>query len=187
MGEVAARVIKRVKAGEEQAFAELIDLYQNKVYQICLHMTGNRHDAEDLAQDTFMRAFLNMDAYDPEKRFSSWLYRIATNVSIDRLRKRKPDLYLDADIPAAPGMTLYSRLAADEKLPEDQLIHLEMRGMVQKGIGRLPPKYRSAIVLKYMEDLTLQEISEVLDIPVATVKTRIHRGREALRVILSDL
>lgn len=181
MEDVAARVIKKAKTGDQQAFGELIDLYQHKVYQICLRMIGNREEAEDLAQETFLRAYLNIDSYDIEKKFSSWLYRIATNVTIDRLRKKKPDYYLDAEISGTEGMTLYNHLAVDEKLPEDQLLTLEMQEVVQKEIIQLSPKYRSAIVLKYIEDLSLHEISEVLNIPVATVKTRIHRGREALR------
>lgn len=187
MEEVAARAIKKAKTGDQQAFGELIDLYQHKVYQLCLRMIGNREEAEDLAQEAFLRAYLNMDTYDIDKKFSSWLYRIATNVTIDRLRKKKPDYYLDAEIAGTEGMTLYTLLAAEEKLPEDQVITLEMQEMVQKEIIQLPPKYRSAIVLKYIEDLSLQEISDILNIPVATVKTRIHRGREALRKRLSHV
>lgn len=181
MDDVVKRVVKRVKKGDQQAFGELIDLYQHKVYQICFRMIGNRHEAEDLAQEAFLRAYLNIDSYDSDKKFSSWLYRIATNLTIDRLRKKKPDYYLDAEIAGAEGLTMYAQLSADDDLPEDQVVSLELQETIQAEILQLPPKYRSAIVLKYIEDLSLKEIGEILNIPVATVKTRIHRGREALR------
>lgn len=181
MDDVVAREIQKTKTGDRQAFGVLIDLYQHKVYQICLRMVGNHQEAEDLAQETFLRAYLNIDSYETDKKFSSWLYRIATNVSIDRLRKRKPDAYLDAEVTGTQGLTLYHLLADNNERPEDQLLTLEVQENVQKQIARLPPKYRSAIVLKYMEDLSLQEVSEVLDIPVSTVKTRLYRAREILR------
>ncbi|HEX6923416.1 MAG TPA: RNA polymerase sigma factor SigW [Bacillales bacterium] len=181
MDDVVKRVVKRVRKGDQQAFGELIDLYQHKVYQICFRMIGNRHEAEDLAQEAFLRAYLNIDSYDSDKKFSSWLYRIATNLTIDRLRKKKPDYYLDAEIAGAEGLTMYAQLSADDDLPEDQVVSLELQETIQAEILQLPPKYRSAIVLKYIEDLSLKEIGEILNIPVATVKTRIHRGREALR------
>jgi RNA polymerase sigma-70 factor (ECF subfamily) len=175
------RIIKKVKKGDQQAFAALIEIYQHKVYRICFRMVGNRHEAEDLAQEAFLRAYLNIDSFDNDKKFSSWLYRIATNLTIDRLRKKKPDYYLDAEIAGAEGMTMYAQLAVDQELPEDQVVGLELQEAIQKEMMQLPPKYRSVIVLKYMEDLSLKEISEILNIPVATVKTRVHRGREALR------
>lgn len=181
MDDIIKRVIKKVKKGDQQAFGELIELYQHKVYQICLRMIGNRQEAEDLAQEAFLRAYLNIESYNIEKKFSSWLFRIATNLTIDRLRKKKADYYLDAEIAGAEGITMYAQLAADEELPEDQVVSLELQETIQNEIMRLPPKYRSAIVLKYVEDFSLKEISEILNIPVATVKTRIHRGREALR------
>ncbi|HET7580667.1 MAG TPA: RNA polymerase sigma factor SigW [Bacillales bacterium] len=187
MDDMIKRVIKKVKKGDQQAFGELIELYQHKVYQICFRMIGNRQEAEDLAQEAFLRAYLNIDSYDINKKFSSWLFRIATNLTIDRLRKKKPDYYLDAEIAGAEGMTLYTQLAADTELPEDQVVDLELQETIQKEMMQLPPKYRSAVVLKYMEDLSLKEISEIMHIPVATVKTRIHRGREALRKRLRHL
>ena len=187
MEDLVKRTIKKVKKGDQQAFGELIELFQHRVYQICLRMIGNRQEAEDLAQEAFLRAYLNIDSYDINKKFSSWLFRIATNLTIDRLRKKKADYYLDAEIAGAEGITLYSQLSTDEELPEEMVVNFEMQESVQKEMMQLPPKYRSAIVLKYMEDLSLKEISEILNIPVGTVKTRIHRGREALRKRLHRL
>jgi RNA polymerase sigma-70 factor, ECF subfamily len=179
--------IKAIKKGDQNAYAEIVEIYKNKVYQLCYRMLGNRHEAEDVAQEAFIRAYVNIHTYNPNMKFSSWLYRIATNLSIDRIRKKKPDFYLDAEVSGTDGLTMYSQLAATEASPEDVLESLELQETVQKAILKLPEKYRSVIVLKYIEELSLQEISEILDLPVGTVKTRIHRGREALRKQLGHL
>jgi len=181
------RLIKQIKKGDQQAFAEIVELYQDRIFQLCYRMLGNRHEAEDVAQEAFVRAYMNIDRFDVDKKFSTWLFRIATNLTIDHLRKKRPDHYLDAELTGTDGVTLYSYLAADEKLPEDTLLENELQQTVQKEIQSLPPKYRSAIILKYMQDLSLKEISEILELPIATVKTRIHRGREALRKRLCKL
>ncbi|MDC3414788.1 RNA polymerase sigma factor SigW [Aquibacillus sp. 3ASR75-11] len=173
--------IKQVKKGDQAAFADVVSFYQNKVYQICYRMIGNVHEAEDLAQEAFIRAFVNIQSFDDNRKFSTWLYRIATNLTIDRIRKKKPDYYLDADVKGTDGLDMYSQLASDQKLPEEEVESLELQSYIQTEIMMLPPKYRSVIVLRYLDELSLLEISEVLDIPIGTVKTRIHRGRESLR------
>jgi len=179
--------IKAIQKGDQNAYAEIVELYKEKVYRICYRMLGNRHEAEDAAQEAFIRAYVNIDTYNPAMKFSSWLYRIATNLSIDKLRKKKPDVYLDEEVSGAEGLTMYSQLPAADASPEDTVETLELQETVQKAIQKLPEKYRSVIVLKYIEDLSLQEISEILDLPIGTVKTRIHRGREALRKHLGHL
>ncbi|MFS0865676.1 RNA polymerase sigma factor SigW [Fredinandcohnia sp. 179-A 10B2 NHS] len=173
--------IRQIKNGDQNAFAEIVEIYKDKVFQLCYRMLGNRHEAEDIAQEAFIRAFVNIHSYDLNKKFSTWLYRIATNLSIDRIRKKKPDYYLDAEIAGSEGLTMYSQVAADVALPEDELESMELQALIQAEILKLPEKYRSVIVLKYIEEFSLKEIGEILDLPVGTVKTRIHRGREALR------
>lgn len=173
--------IKQVKKGDQEAFEDVVAFYQHKVYQICYRMLGNVHEAEDIAQEAFIRAFINIDSYDEQRKFSTWLYRIATNLAIDRLRKKKPDYYLDAEVKGTEGLTMYSQLAAEQALPEEEVESLELQSYIQKEIMALPPKYRSVIALRYLDEMPLSEISEILDIPIGTVKTRIHRGREALR------
>lgn len=175
------RLIKKVKKGDHRAFSELVDLYKNSVYSICLRMVGNRQEAEDLSQEVFIRAYHHIDKYDIDRKFSTWIFRIATNLSIDYLRKKKPSVYLDADMPGSEGFTLSTQLASDDPLPDELVVREEEEKWLQAEIGQLPEKYRTAIILKYIEDLSLKEISAILGIPVATVKTRIHRGREALR------
>lgn len=179
--------IKEVLKGDQNAFAEIVELYQDKLYRVCFRMLGNMHEAEDIAQEAFVRAFINIHTFDTNRKFSTWLYRIGTNLCIDRIRKKKPDYYLDAEVAGTEGLNMYSQIAASEELPEDQVMKMEMQDRVQYEISRLPDKYRAVIVLKYMEDLPLQEISDILEMPLGTVKTRIHRGREALRKQLSNM
>ena len=150
-------------------------------------MLGNTHEAEDIAQEAFIRAYVNIHTFDMNKKFSTWLYRIATNLSIDRIRKKKPDYYLDAEVAGTEGLNMYSKIAADTALPEDEIETMELQQTIQKEILKLPDKYRTVIVLKYIDELSLIEISEILEIPIGTVKTRIHRGREALRKQLRHL
>lgn len=187
MDTIIRRIIQDVKKGDQQAFAELVELYKDKVYQISYRMVGNVHEAEDIAQEAFLRAYMNIETYDVDRKFSTWLFRIATNLSIDRLRKKKPDYYMDQEVEGTTGLTLSSQIAATDELPEDQVITHELQDWIQAEILNLPSKYRSAIILKYIEDLSLKEIGDVLDLPIATVKTRIHRGREALRKRLSNV
>ncbi|WP_332699043.1 RNA polymerase sigma factor SigW [Halalkalibacter lacteus] len=181
MDTIVKRLIREVRKGDQQAFSEIVDLYKDKVYQVAYRMVGNMHEAQDVAQEAFLRAYTNIDRFDINRKFSTWLFRIATNVAIDRLRKKKPDFHLQDEVQGAGGLTFESQLAADEERPEDQVVTMEMQEWVQHEINQLPPKYRTAIILKYLEDLSIKEISEILDIPSSTVKTRIHRGREALR------
>ncbi|WP_188456742.1 RNA polymerase sigma factor SigW [Virgibacillus oceani] len=173
--------IKQVKKGDQAAFEDVVAFYQNKIYQHCYRMLGNVHEAEDIAQEAFVRAYVNIHSYDDKRKFSTWLYRIATNLTIDRIRKRKPDYYLDAEIKGADGLDMYSQLETDSPLPEEEVESLELKSYIHHEISELPPKYRTIIILRYLEDFSLKEISDILDIPLGTVKTRIHRGREALR------
>lgn len=187
MDDLIKKRIKQVKKGDQNAFSEIVDLFKDKVFQLCYRMVGNRHDAEDIAQEAFIRAYININSYDLNRKFSSWLYRIATNLSIDRLRKKKPDFFLDAEIEGTEGLTMYSQIPSVDPQPEEMVESLEFQEWIQQGIDELPVMYRSVIVLKYIEELSLKEIGEILDLPIGTVKTRIHRGREALRKRLRDV
>lgn len=173
--------IKQVLKGDQSAYADIVNHYQHKLYQICYRMLGSKEEAEDITQEAFVRAYVNLHTFDQKRKFSTWLYRIGTNLCIDRIRKKKPDYYLDAEVAGTDGLDMYSQIASDEQLPEEVLEQMELQERIQYEISRLPDKYRAVIVLKYIEELSLQEISEILDMPLGTVKTRIHRGREALR------
>ena len=181
MGSIEEKLIKKTAKGDRDAFAELVELYKDKVYQVSYRMLGNAQEAEDVAQETFLRVYANIGNYDPSYKFSTWIYRIATNLCIDHLRKRKQVYSLDRELEGTDGLDWHDRLADQGPNPEESLLTGELQGQVQEAIESLTPKYRSIITLRYIEDLSLNEISEVLKLPVSTIKTRIHRGREALR------
>ncbi|PRO67161.1 RNA polymerase sigma factor SigW [Alkalicoccus urumqiensis] len=178
---VVKKIVREVKGGNQEAFAELVELYKDRVYHVAYRILGNVHEAQDVSQEAFLRAYTNLDSYDENRKFSTWIYRIATNLAIDRIRKKKPDFNLEDRVGGTENLDYHSQFADETPLPEEQIVKLEMQEWVQDEIMQLPPKYRTAVILKYIEDLSLKEIAEVMNLPVATVKTRIHRGREALR------
>lgn len=181
MDELVNKRINEVLAGKQEAFEEIVMLYQNRVYYVCYRMLGSREESEDIAQEAFVRAYMNLHKFDQKRKFSTWIFRIATNLCIDRLRKKKPDYSLDAEVPGTEGLDMYSQLESAEDLPEEELEKMETQERVQYEISRLSETYRPVIVLRYMEELSLKDIAEILDLPLGTVKTRLHRGREALR------
>ncbi len=178
---IEAHLARLALKGDQQAFAEIVGLYQDKLYHMAYRMLSSRQEAEDVVQDTFLRVYKNLDRYDDTMKFSTWIYRIATNLCIDRLRKRKPSYSLDAETTEHEGLDGYSMIPSDNRTPESETLLSEMQATVHKAIDNLPAKYKSVMVLRYLQDLSLQEIGDVLDMPVTTVKTRVHRGREFLR------
>ncbi|PWK16157.1 RNA polymerase sigma factor SigW [Tumebacillus permanentifrigoris] len=175
------RIVKRAQKGDRLAFAELVELYKDKLYNLGYRMLGNPQEAEDIAQEAFLRAYKNLDKYNASHKFSTWIYRIATNLCIDRMRKKKASYSLDAEVDGIEGGDMYTRLSSPDLGPEDEVMRTETQREVQDAIEALPENYRAAVILKYLHDMSLQEIADVLEVPVSTVKTRIHRGREALR------
>lgn len=181
------KLVKRIKKGDQQAFAELVTEYKDKLFNVAYRMLGNRQEAEDVVQESFLRVYSNIGQYDANYKLSTWIYRITTNLCIDRLRKKKVAVdSLDEEFTENEGQTLYDRLSSREPTPEEAALIQETQAVVQYAIDQLPPAYRAAIVLRYIHDLSMQEISDILQIPVPTVKTRLHRGREALKAILDE-
>ena len=187
MDDLVNKRINQVLKGDQDAFEEIVTLFQHRLYHICYRMLSNVQEAEDIAQEAFVRAYINIHTFDQQRKFSTWLFRIGTNLCIDRIRKKKPDYYLDANVPGTEGLTMYSQIAADGKLPEDEVERMETQERIHYEIGMLPEKYRSVIILRYIEELPLQEIGDILELPLGTVKTRVHRGRAALRKQMDNL
>ena len=173
--------------GDQDAFEEIVTIFQHRLYHVCYRMLSNRQEAEDIAQEAFVRAYINIHTFDQKRKFSTWIFRIATNLCIDRIRKKKPDYYLDSNVPGTEGLTMYSQIAAAGELPEEEIERMETQQRIQYEIGQLSDKYRSVIILRYIEELPLQEISDILELPLGTVKTRVHRGRAALRKQMGNL
>jgi RNA polymerase sigma-70 factor (ECF subfamily) len=186
-----SRLAALARNGDRKAFAEIVKRYQNKIMKLGFRMLNQLQEAEDVAQETFFKVYSNLHRYDVTQKFSTWIYRVATNICIDRLRRRKEQISLDVagSEPSNDNTNRELQLKISNKwqTPENQVILSELQGQVQQAVQQLPDKYRLAIVLRYMQELSLQEISEVLDIPLPTVKTRIHRGREVLRKKLEHL
>ncbi len=187
MDELVNKKIQEVLQGNDDAYEDIVLMYQERVYFVCYKILYNAQEAEDAAQEAFLRAYMNLEKFDQSRKFSTWIFRIATNLCIDKLRKKKPDYSLDATIPGTEGMNMYAKMESEERLPEEKVASMELGEQIQYALQQLPDTYRSAVVLRYMEERSLKEISEILELPLNTVKSRVYRGRELLREQLIEL
>ena len=179
------------RSGREAAYRELVRRYERPVFALLYRMVRDRELAEDLAQETFVKALNAIDSYRPEFKFSSWIFKIANNAAIDHLRRRELDtLSLDgsphAETPEAMQATAL-QIGARQESPLDAVEARELGGAIEAAIGRLRPEYRSCILLRHVEGRAYEEIAEILDLPLGTVKTYIHRARNELRLALAHL
>jgi RNA polymerase sigma-70 factor (ECF subfamily) len=172
-------LIGRCLKGDEGAFEELLDKYRTSVFSICMRMVRNRSSAEDIAQEVFVKIFSALDRYDPTYPFSSWLYRITSNLCIDYLRKEK-ERTLSLDQPVGEDDDMLIQVSARTAGPDREVESREMMTMLEEAIARLPEHYRIIVVLRHQEELSYEEISETLGIPLGTVKARIHRALNAI-------
>jgi RNA polymerase sigma-70 factor, ECF subfamily len=154
-------------------------------------MIRDRERAEDLAQETFVRVFNHIDRYDPRYKFSSWIFKIATNLTIDSIRRKELDtVSIDGSRNAVTAEQIEATsitVASPDENPEQQLEAKQLGAEIEGAIGRLRPEYRAAILLRHVEGREYQEIAEILSLPLGTVKTYIHRGRNELRESLQHL
>ncbi len=160
--------------GDSAAFCGLVDQYKNPVYNLAFRMLGNAEDAEDAAQETFLRAYAQLRSYDPARKFSSWLLSITAHHCIDQLRRRR-FAWLPIEV-----VDSLDWLWPDTGQPEQSAIDGEDRDEVRRLLHLLPDKYRLVLVLRYWHDLSYQEIAEVTKMTEAAVKTRLHRARAML-------
>ncbi|GAA0370168.1 RNA polymerase sigma factor [Bacillus horti] len=168
--------VARVLQGDKEAYGYIIEKYMNRIYAILFRMLYNKQDAQDLTQECFIRAYQCLDKYNETGSFASWLYRISVNLCLDELRKRKHITLLNVD----------DYILKDTLTPEDQVIRTEEILHINQGIDRLPNKYKIILVLRYSSELSYEEISEVLHIPVSTTRIRLHRAKKKLRAILES-
>lgn len=184
-------VVQRARAGQDDAYRELLRRYQRPVFSLIYRMVRDRELAEDLAQETFVKVLNALDSYRPEFKFSSWIFKIANNAAIDHLRRRQLDtLSLDG----APQATTPERVEATAlqvsdrgESPLDELEARELGSAIEQAIGKLRPEYRACIILRHIEDRPYEEIADILDLPLGTVKTYIHRARAELQDALGPL
>ena len=186
-----ADVAALAKKGREPAFQELVRRYERPVFSLIFRMVRNRELAEDLAQDTFIKVLNNIDRYRPEFKLSSWLFKIANNVTIDHLRRRQlATVSLDGSPHAATAAEAQATSLDVESRGQSALEAIESRELgsaIEQAIGKLRPEYRSCILLRHVEGRSYEEIAATLDLPLGTVKTYIHRARHELREALEDL
>jgi RNA polymerase sigma-70 factor (ECF subfamily) len=186
-----ADVAALAKEGREPAFRELVRRYERPVFSLIFRMVRDREMAEDLAQDTFIKVLNNIDRYRPEFKLSSWLFKIANNVTIDHLRKRQlATVSLDGSPQAQTASEAQAPSLDVESRGESALEAIESRELgsaIERAIGKLRPEYRSCILLRHVEGRSYEEIAATLDLPLGTVKTYIHRARHELREALEDL
>jgi RNA polymerase sigma-70 factor, ECF subfamily len=167
-----AELVRRAVEGDASAFGTLVERHERRVYALCLRMVGNVPDASDAAQDAFLTAFRNLASFRGDAAFSTWLHRIAVNASYDLLRKRgRAPLLAGSDAESPREEVLAAPDPADAAAGDID---------VRRALASVPDEFRAALVLHDVQDLPVQEVADILGVPVGTVKSRLHRGRIAL-------
>ena len=178
--------LRRFQAGDVAAFAEIVRAYQKRIVTLCRYLLGNAADADDAAQDVFVKAFKNLKNFRPEAALYTWLYRIAVNTCIDHRRRPFFLSLFRADDAGEGADAAVPALRSEEPSPEQVVESQQAAEEIQRALKKLSPKLRAAIVLKEIEGLRYEEIGEVLEISLGTVKSRISRAREELKRALID-
>lgn len=186
-----AELVTDAMRGAQEAFRELVVRFERPVYSLIVRMVQDPGTAEDLAQEVFVKAFRRLETYDPDRKFSSWLFKIAHNTTIDHLRRHAPETVplerrADRDEEHRGGL---AAVLADESL-EDPSAAAERKDMarsLERAIARLRPDYREVVVLFYIEGASYQEICEATGLPLGTVKTNLHRARKELAEAMTAL
>ncbi|MGE5397305.1 MAG: sigma-70 family RNA polymerase sigma factor [Chitinophagales bacterium] len=181
-------LIKQSIHGNTQAFEELVHKYQNRIYNLAYRYMGNEDDASDMAQEALIKAYRSLASFKGESSFSTWLYRITANVCLDELRKRKrvvPMISLDEPAVTSDGEDIERDLADSSPTADIVFEHKEMEKYLQALISTLKPEYKSVIILRDVMDFSYEEVAEILQCSIGTVKSRLSRGREILRKKLS--
>lgn len=185
------QVVEFAKAGREAAYRELVRRYERPVFSLVYRMVRNREQAEDLSQETFVKVLNAIESYKPEFKFSSWVFKIANNAAIDHLRRRElSTLSLEGSPHAATPEAMEAtalQIGDRGETPLDIVVAKELGGDIEKAIAGLRPEYRACILLRHVDGRAYEEIAEILDLPLGTVKTYIHRARNELRRTLGHL
>ncbi|MCP4538162.1 MAG: sigma-70 family RNA polymerase sigma factor [Chloroflexi bacterium] len=166
--------IRLARQGDADAYGQLVTRHQQAVFNIAYRITGNRQEAEDVAQESFVKAYRALGRFDTERPFAPWLYRIATNTALNWVKRRRPEVTLDEETPLAdpsPG-------------PEAQAIAADTSARLRAAIAALPPNYRVVIELRHFQGLSYQEMSDALNVPVSDVKSWLFRARCKLKKVL---
>ncbi len=174
MNEQEQRWLELARKGDQQAFCSLVNAYQRPVMSLTYRMLSDVEEAEDAAQETFLRAWSRLHQYNPEHKFSTWVFSIANHHCIDRLRKRRVTV-----VPLDDSPVVFS-LQGSEDRPEESLLDRESAQEMQALVELLPPEYRMPLILRYWQDCSYQEIADVMELSLPAVKSRLFRARQKL-------
>jgi RNA polymerase sigma factor (sigma-70 family) len=181
-----SQLIERALTGDQKSYSEIVSRYHEQIHHFIYRMVKDTAQAEDLVQETFIKAFRALATFNSDYAFSTWLYKIAANNCIDFFRKKKLKTFsLDTPIQVKDG-EVHRDFADREQTPEHELMSQERTNQIQFAINTLPEKYKEAILLRHSKDKSYEEIAEELSIPLGTVKVRIFRAREMLKSKLKD-
>lgn len=173
-----SQILQEIRDGQPRRFAALVDRHKDRALTLAVRLVGNREEAEELVQDSFVRAYRSLDEFRGDARFATWLYRIVYNVCLTKVMRRK-----DQDIP--PAVVVDEVLSGEIASPESDILSRledeELRRFVGQAIELLPEKQRTAVTLFYIQEMTYEEIAQITGQPMGSVKTHLFRGREALR------
>jgi RNA polymerase sigma-70 factor (ECF subfamily) len=175
-------LVAQARAGDTRAFGELVRRYESKIFRLAQHITQNREDAEDVLQETFMKAYEHLDQFQGNSKFYTWIVRIAVNQALMKLRRRKTDKSVSLDETIDTGEdTIVREIAAWDENPEQKFSREELGEVLDGAIQSLEPLYRSVFVLRDIEELSTEETAEALSLSVPAVKSRLLRARLQLR------
>lgn len=177
-----AVLVAQARDGNKTAFGELVKRYQRKIFRLASHITQNSEDAEDVLQETFLKAYMHLGGFEGNSKFYTWLVRIAVNESLMKLRKRKPERFVSLDEPIDTGEDQVVReIAVWDETPEQKYSQAELRQILDSAIDELAPIYRTVFLLRDVEDLSTEETAQALDLSIPAVKSRLLRARLQLR------
>ena len=177
-----AILVAQSREGDRIAFGELVRRYQGKIFRLAQHVTQNREDAEDVLQETFLKAYEHLDQFKGDSKFYTWIVRIAVNQALMKLRRRKTDKSVSLDEQIDTGEdTMLREIAAWDEDPEQRFSREELATILDSAVDGLEPIYRSVFILRDVEDLSTEETAKALDLSVPAVKSRLLRARLQLR------
>jgi RNA polymerase sigma factor, sigma-70 family len=181
-------LLERARVGDVRAFSALVEAYERKIYRLAKHITQNDEDAEDVLQETFMKAYEHLDDFQGASKFYTWIVRIAVNESLMKLRKRKSDRTVSIDEGIDTGEeTVVREIAVWDEDPEQKYSREELRALLDEAIQSLKPAFRTVFVLRDIDELSTEETAEVLNLSVPAVKSRLLRARLHLREKLTRM
>ncbi|MEE8525427.1 MAG: sigma-70 family RNA polymerase sigma factor [Thermoanaerobaculia bacterium] len=172
-------------AGSADAYRELVQRYQRPIISLIQRMLGDPWEAEDVAQEVFVKAFGNLHRFEPERKLSSWLFKIAHNTTIDRMRRQRPATVPLKATSSDGGESWEVLQAPQEQAPDRRAQRAEVAEAITAGLGRLKPQYREVLLLRFQQGLAYREIAEVLGLRMGTVKIHLHRARKLLAAELA--